>query len=193
MNGADLPYAAWFSQDHDLLSSAVHGDGQEHPGPPWLPMVLRLLPLLISLHLGFMVSLFGCALLLGLLAPLQLERGVERLRAHPLSSYLLGLLLLGLLVAGMATLIHLHLRPGRMLIGALAMACLSFGFAICARILGQRALPSHAAIAQGCLGLAALILPMACPIGILVVLVAGPLGAGAWLSAACRRQTIGAA
>jgi hypothetical protein len=137
---------------------------------------------IVALDVGVMTSLVGLALLLTLLAPRRLQGGLARLSDAPVRGYLLGLAAFLALGAVGVLLFHLHIRPGRGLVGLLAVLGLSSGYAVCARALGERALPGGPPLAQTLVGLMALVLPLATPAGIPVLLVAAPLGFGAWLA-----------
>jgi hypothetical protein len=150
-----------------------------------LPMIVLAIAV-VDLHL--MLALFGLALLLSLVATRRTSAGAARLGESPLPSAALGVaVFLALIVAG-AAMWHLHLRPGRGLLAVLTIFGVAAGYAVCGRALGERALPERGPLAQTMVGLAALVLPLAMPIGIPVMLVAAPLGLGAWLRGA-RRAT----
>jgi hypothetical protein len=134
------------------------------------------------LDLHAMLALFGLALLLSLLAPRRVAAGVERIATSTLASAAVGVAVFLVLIAVSMAMWHLHIRPGRGAVAAVAAFALAAGYAVSARALGERALPERGPLAQTFAGLAALVLPLALPIGLPVLVVAAPLGLGAWLT-----------
>jgi hypothetical protein len=173
--------------DADDLAKSFGLDGEPPVASPapaiaaplreFLENYLHFLPLVLAA----MTALYGTALLIALVAPRPLEGGVARLRARPLGSFAFGLALLAVALGLFGVFRHHGALPGRRLLGIASFAALAAGYAVCARALGARALPERSALAQTCVGLVALVLPLAWPLGLPVAVIAGPLGLGAWL------------
>ena len=144
------------------------------------PVALVHLFTLSGQHLGAMVALVGLALLVLMLAPRRHAQAVDRL-ARPFSNLLLGLVVLLPLVIGFGMLVNRGIMLGRGLLAVLAIAGIAAGVSVCARALGERVLAERGPLAQTAVGLLALVLPLAAPVGLVVLVVAAPLGLGAFL------------
>lgn len=169
--------------DPALFGLDAPGDGPgpgPHP-PGHLPRLLEMVNHAAVLQAEIMICLFGLALLLLLIAPDRHRRAVERLGGGGLRCFLSGSMAIGLVLAALAALLATGIRPGRPLLLVLTVAGAATGLSVCARVLGERMWPERGVVAQTCLGLTALILPLACLPGWPVLLVAAPLGLGAWL------------
>lgn len=157
-------------------------DLDEPAGPGMrLQRLLDLVNRTAVLHAELLLCLVGLALLMLLLAPDRHRRAVERLSRHGWGSFLLGAVALTAVVAVLAVLAAHGIRLGRPLLVFLITTGAATGLSVCARALGERMWPERGAVAQSCLGLTALVLPLACLPGLPVLLVAAPLGLGAWL------------
>jgi len=132
-------------------------------------------------HVGALLALVGVALLVLMLAPRRHAHAVDRL-ARPVRSLLLGLLALVPIALLLGLLLSRGIVIGRGLLATLLCAAVAAGVSVCARGLGERALPEHGPLAQTAVGLLGLVLPLAAPIGLVVLAVAAPLGLGAFLS-----------
>jgi hypothetical protein len=136
-------------------------------------------------YVGLLIAIFGTALLMMMLMPERQRRGIDRLRRAPVVSFLLGLLLWSVPAALLIILMaKFGDRPrGQILLGLWVFFSGCAGYAVCARALGERMLPDRGAVAQTVLGLAALVLPLFTLVGLPVLLIAAPLGLGAWVTA----------
>lgn len=131
-------------------------------------------------HLGALIALIGLAVLVLMLAPRRHALAVDRL-ARPLANLLLGLLVLLPLAVGLGLLVSRGVVLGRGLLAVLLVAGIAAGVSVCARALGERVLAERGPLAQTAVGLLGLVLPLAAPIGLVVLVVAAPLGLGAFL------------
>lgn len=137
---------------------------------------------LIAIDVLVGATIVGLALAMLLFAPERHRDAVRRLTAKPLSSLAIGAL--ALYPALVLTLVLLRRgAPGRFLLLVLVAYAVAAGVSVAGRMLGARAMPERGPMAQTVVGLAALLLPCAMLIGLPVLLVAAPLGFGAWLSA----------
>ncbi len=136
-------------------------------------------------YVGVLIGIFGTALLMMMLMPDRQRHGIDRLRRAPLVSFLVGLLLWSLPALLLVVLVYqFGERPrGQILLGLWVFFSGCAGYAVCARALGERMLPERGAVAQTALGLAALVLPLFTLVGLPVLLIAAPLGLGAWVTA----------
>jgi hypothetical protein len=137
-------------------------------------------------YVGLLIGIFGTALLLMMLAPERQRRGIDRLRRSPVVSFLVGVLLWSvpaLLLIGLVVKFGDTRPRGQILLGLWVFFSGCAGYAVCARALGERMLPDRGAVAQTALGLAALVLPLFTLVGLPVLLIAAPLGLGAWVTA----------
>jgi hypothetical protein len=126
-------------------------------------------------------TVIGFALLVWMLLPARHARAVDAIAQRPLRGLLAGLLMLIVPLAALFALRHLGIAPGRglaLLVLALALAA---GLGVSARALGQRIWEDASPLCQAAVGAAALLLPLATPLGVPVALLAGILGLGAWL------------
>lgn len=162
-----------------FLADAMAPAADPTPAPAYatlrttLPVAIRL-----WLHGGAIAALFGIGLLALMYAPERHRRAADRLGAGSIVSWLIGAAVLGVVLLVLA---RLGMRPGfRALIAVELFAC-AIGLSVCARVLGERVLPERSAFAQTAAGLLALVLPLASPFGVPVLLIAAPLGLGAWL------------
>lgn len=137
-------------------------------------------------YVGLLIAIFGMALLSALLWPDRQRRAADRLRQAPVASFLLGALMWSLPAIALVALSLLvpYDRPrGQGLLALWVFFTGSAGYAACGRALGERMLPDRGAVAQTMLGTMALVLPLFSLLGLPVLLIAAPLGWGAWVSA----------
>ena len=140
-------------------------------------------------HPGALISLFGFALLVFLLAPERNRLAAERACERPLTCVAWGaLLLLPPALALLWVLHHTVAFHGRGVLAVYLIISSAAGLSVCARALAERAAPQWSAMAQVLVGLAALVLSLACVLGLPVLLIAAPLGLGAWISARVRQS-----
>jgi hypothetical protein len=136
-------------------------------------------------YVGLLIAIFGMSLLMLLLAPDRQRRALDTLRRAPLRSFLIGAALYWV-PAFLLAVILAKVGQGRPRGQALLALYLFFsgcaGYAVCARALGERLLPDRGAVAQTLLGLLGLVLPLFSLLGLPVLLIAAPLGWGAWLT-----------
>ncbi len=137
-------------------------------------------------YVGLLIAIFGMALLSALLWPDRQRRAVDRLRQAPVSSFLLGALLWSLPVVALVALsllVPFGTPRGQGLLALWVFFTGSAGYAACGRALGERVLPDRGPVAQTLLGTMALVLPLFSLLGLPVLLIAAPLGWGAWVTA----------
>jgi hypothetical protein len=170
--------------------------GADAPGGEGLPPAKLHQGLAIALgavpYVGLLIAIFGAALLLAMLAPNRQRLGVERLVAAPGWSFALGALVwfpVALALVAILARFGEGSNHGQGLCALFLFFSGCAGFAVCARALGERAMPEWSALAQTLIGLAALVLPLFSLVGLPVLLIAAPLGLGAWLSAKRPRPT----
>jgi hypothetical protein len=170
-----------------LIGGALSAAAGDPPTPP--ATVPEPHPIIAAIHAAsghgaLLVALFGCALLAFMLAPERNRLGVSRLTAHPLWSFVIGLLLLvpAALILGWI-LHHTESRHGRGALGLYLLAASATGLAVCARALAERVSPESPPLLLVSIGLLALILPLASLLGAPVLIIGAPLGLGAWVSA----------
>jgi hypothetical protein len=151
--------------------------GEAPPGQRALLLVRAFS--LSGMHLGVLLSLAACALLVLVLAPERHARAALGAAARPLASWLLGCLLLLLAAGALALLLKAGIVIGRPLLASLLFAGLAAGVSVVGRCLAARVLEDRGALAQTAVGAGIVVLTLACPIGLVVLAVAGPLGLGA--------------
>jgi hypothetical protein len=137
-------------------------------------------------YVGLLIAIFGMALLSALLWPERQRRAADRLRQAPVASFLLGALLWWLpaiALVAVSVLLPWDRPRGQGLLALWLFFSGCAGFAACGRALGERALPERGAVAQTMLGTLALVLPLFSLLGLPVLLIAAPLGWGAWVRA----------
>ena len=143
-------------------------------------------------YVGLLVAIFGTALLWAMLAPARQRQAVARLGAAPGWSFALGALLWFPVALALAWVLKTFGTGAHHGQGAMTLFLFftgSAGFAVCARALGERVVPEWSPLAQTLIGLAALVLPLFSLVGLPVLLIAAPLGLGAWLSAGKARPS----
>jgi hypothetical protein len=178
----------------DLLRAAGGSVLSAAAGDPTAAPAAEPHPVIAAIHAtghgALLVALFGCALLAFMLAPDRNRLAVSRLGAHPLSSFLIGLLLIlpAALLLGWI-LHHTESRHGRGLLAFYLLAASATGMAVCARALSERVSPESPPLLLVAIGLLALILPLASLLGAPVLFIGAPLGLGAWVSAGRGRQS----
>jgi hypothetical protein len=163
---------------------AATGDAPAQPaqGPEPHPIIAALHA--ASGHGALLVALFGCALLAFMLAPERNRLAVSRLSSHPLSSFVIGLLLIlpAALILGWI-LHHTVSLHGRGVLAIYLLAASATGLAVCARALSERVSPESPPLLLVAIGLLALICPLASLLGAPVLFIGAPLGLGAWVNA----------
>lgn len=136
-------------------------------------------------YVGLLIAIFGMSLLMLLLAPDRQRRALDTLRSSPLRSFVIGAVVWWIPVFLLAVIVA-KFGQGKPRGQALLALYLFFsgcaGYAVCARALGERLLPDRGAVAQTMLGLLGLVLPLFSLLGLPVLLIAAPLGWGAWLT-----------
>lgn len=174
------------------LLAAVTGAGAGDPpaAPAGEPHPILAAIHAASGHGALLVALFGCALLAFMLAPERNRCAVSRLSAHPLASFVIGLLLLlpAALLLGWI-LHHTESRHGRGLLAIYLLAASATGLAVCARTLAERVSPESPPLLLVSIGLLAMVLPLASWLGAPVLIIGAPLGLGAWVSAGRERPS----
>jgi hypothetical protein len=141
---------------------------------------LRMIDLAAVPYAGALVALFGIGLLMLLLAPRRHRLAVEQMGSTPVRDFIIGLVALLVILIPLSFLFRHHAR-GQGLPILLLLFTVGTGLSVCARHLGERILPERGPLAQTVIGLAGLILPLACPFCLPLLAVAAPLGLGAWL------------
>ncbi len=175
----------------DFFAAAENAPGAD-PAPTLQHRALRAMMLLEqhhALHMDVLASLAGIALLMSMVAPDRQRLGTLRLAERPVVSFLVGFAVLAVVAVGFRALIVLGIVPGRPLLGAVAFFAVATGLATSARSLGARVLPDRTGLAQTVVGLVALILPLAWPIGVLTTVIAAPLGLGGWMTCALMKRS----
>ena len=137
-------------------------------------------------YVGLLIAIFGMALLSALLWPDRQRRATDRLRQAPVASFFVGVLLWSLpfiALIAVSILLPADKPRGQVLLALWVFFTGSAGYAACGRALGERMLPDRGAVAQTMLGTLALVLPLFSLLGLPVLLIAAPLGWGAWATA----------
>lgn len=152
--------------------------------PPWFDYW----PFLAVAWIAAACGSFGFGLVLLMAAPERHRRALDRAAAAPWRSAALGLAAFLLLALIGIALFRMEIRPGRGLVACALFAAASLGLSVSGRLLAERLLPERGALAQTAVGLGAFALCLLTPLALPALLVAAPLGLGAWLAAAAPRS-----
>lgn len=143
-------------------------------------------------YVGLLIAIFGMALLSALLWPDRQRRAANRLRQAPVASFLIGVLMWSLpaiALVALSLLVPFGTPRGQGLLALWLFFTGCAGYAACGRALGERMLPDRGPVGQTMLGTMALVLPLFSLLGLPVLLIAAPLGWGAWVSVGRGSQT----
>ena len=156
----------------DSVSASVPAGASPGSG---FPKLLLLFPF----WLAGVVTLFGGAWLTAMLAPQRQMLAADSCAGW--SRWLLGMAVVIGTFLVLVGLIAFGIKPVRLLVVTLLLCELAIGWSVAAMTLGRRVAPEGSAVMQTWLGLLGLGLPLVTPLGIPLLLVAAPMGLGAWL------------